>query len=331
MARELDLWGDLYRLCSEHDNPKVNGQTFSDAQVASVYLWSVAHDRPVCWACDAANWLEAGGVPAGLSPLPSQPTVSRRVRTDGVRGVLDRVWAQLAGMTALGACAAKLIDGLPLPVGPWSKDRRARRGWGARGLCRGYKLHVVWAWDGHFDGRDAHAAALPLRWDVRPMNDAECRVALQLVRGLPGDGYLIGDSQFDTNDLHDESAANGHLLLAPRKRPGRALGAGYQSPYRLLCLSLMEPGDFGRHVPRDLACALRKRVDRRFGNLTCRGGGLGSTTLPAWVRTPTRVRLWVMAKLLLNAAHVRVREREARDRRGAAGAGAAAGSGGVAA
>lgn len=311
MARELDLWGDLYRLCSRHDNPKANGQAFSDARIASVYLWAVAHDRPVVWACDEGNWLEAGGVPAGLSPLPSQPTMSRRLRTGGVREVLDRAWAELAGMTALGMCGAKLIDALPLPVGPWSKDTQARRGWGARGPCRGYKLHAVWG----ADGNGGQAAALPLAWDVRPMNHAECKVALELVAGLPGDGYLIGDSQHDTNDLHDEVASNGHLLLAPRKKPGTGVGGGYQSPYRLLCLSLLEPRDYERHpkhLAAQLASSLRKRIDRRFGNLTCRGGGLGSTSLPAWVRTPARVRLWVMAKLLLNAAHVRRRERDPR-------------------
>jgi hypothetical protein len=50
--------------------------------------------------------------------------------------------------------------------------------------------------------------------------------------------------------------------------------------------------------------ARRTGVERDFSGLACFGGGL--TTLPPWVRRIRRVRAWVMAKLLINAARIRL-------------------------
>jgi hypothetical protein len=44
----------------------------------------------------------------------------------------------------------------------------------------------------------------------------------------------------------------------------------------------------------------RNQIEREFGSLTSFGGGL--VCLPAWVRRLPRVRNWVHAKLLVNAA-----------------------------
>jgi hypothetical protein len=56
--------------------------------------------------------------------------------------------------------------------------------------------------------------------------------------------------------------------------------------------------DFGRALYR-----ARTALERSYGNATCFGGGLGP--LPAWVRGQERVRTWVWAKLLINAARIR--------------------------
>jgi hypothetical protein len=48
----------------------------------------------------------------------------------------------------------------------------------------------------------------------------------------------------------------------------------------------------------------RADIERDFSGLACFGGGL--TTLPPWVRRIWRVRAWVMAKLLINAARIRL-------------------------
>ena len=77
------LWGELYRLIVElgkhHD---YSGRRYSDACVALVYLWSVVHDRPRCWASDPLNW--GGRCP--WDALPSPSCLSRRLRTVPVLG-----------------------------------------------------------------------------------------------------------------------------------------------------------------------------------------------------------------------------------------------------
>lgn len=52
---------------------------------------------------------------------------------------------------------------------------------------------------------------------------------------------------------------------------------------------------FGKRMYR-----YRRQIERDFGNLTSFGGGL--ICLPPWVRRFTRVRNWVHAKFLINAA-----------------------------
>ena len=120
----------------------------------------------------------------------------------------------------------------------------------------------------------------------------------------------LADSNFDTNDLYDLTAAHNHRLIAPRKLTtrGGTLAHGYHSPHRRRCIEMLEPGAgrpcrFGRQL-----AAQRRQIERNFGNLVSFGGGL---TLPPFVRRLHRVRLWVHAKLLINAA--RIRRKRGRD------------------
>ena len=53
----------------------------------------------------------------------------------------------------------------------------------------------------------------------------------------------------------------------------------------------------------------RTDVEREFSGLSCFGGGMA--TLPPWVRRIWRVRAWVTAKLLINAARVRLNREKA--------------------
>src|SRR5438270_9811748 len=55
------------------DSPRL---TYRTAVIVRVHLWSVHHDRPMCWACDAQNW-DGRRRPAAL---PDQSTMSRRTR-----------------------------------------------------------------------------------------------------------------------------------------------------------------------------------------------------------------------------------------------------------
>ena len=282
---ERELWRKVYRLVGSLGRSRRRRRVrFGDRVIVLVALWAALHDRATNWACEAANW-------SRLRPrrLPSESTMSRRLRTPSVQALLDAAEARLRedppGGSLDGLAPAGLVkvaDGKPLPVGGHSKDPDARSGRGAGGMARGYKLYALWG-----DG------PLPCAWDVRPMNASEPAVAAELVRALPGAGYLPADAVYDVNPLYDAAAAAGHQLVAPRKRPGGGLGHRPHSPHRLRSIELLR-GEFGRALHR-----LRDRIERRFARLTNFAGGLAP--LPNWVRRLPRVRRWVQCKLILHA------------------------------
>jgi hypothetical protein len=164
-------------------------------------------------------------------------------------------------------------------------------------LSKGYKLHVTWGgW------------AVPDQWRVAPLSgNGEQAMARRMLRDLGGQGYVAADKGYDANRLFDRAGASGHQLVCPR-RYGRGKGLGHvrHSPHRLRSKDLVEPpeaGDgFGRRLLKD-----RGQVERDFGNLVSFGGGLNG--LPPWVRRHGRVRRWVWAKLLINAARIRIKRR----------------------
>jgi hypothetical protein len=253
---------------------------YGDDLIAAVYWWAVVHDRPVSWACDAAHW------PPDLAaqPLPSQPTMSRRLRCRSVELLMHSVEQTLVVLSAAAGYWVRLIDGKPLVIGGPSKDADARWGRACGGLAKGYKLHAVWGW-----------GPLPIAWMLAPLNMSERKAAVALVKDLPSEGYLVGDRQYDCEALYEAAAAAGYQLVAPRQRSGRALGHRRQSPHRLRSLALLGT-PFGQAL---LRC--RIRIEHCFAKLTSFVGGLGP--LPFWVRRFHRVRAWVQAKLLLNAVH----------------------------
>jgi hypothetical protein len=286
---ERELWLTMYRWVTAHAKTAARpaGVRYTDAAVAAVWLWAVLHDRATSWAADARNW------PRDLLTfeLPSQSTLSRRLRTAGFRAFLAGLHDALAGrhFAAAGALV-KVMDSKPLPVGAYSRAKDARWGRGARGQQRGYKLHALYG-----------AGPLPLAWEVAPMNASEQRVARRLLgRGLGdgrGGGYVLADRVYDVNDLYPLAAARGHQLLAPRKRPGGNVGERARDPGRLRAIDLLEgpcPA-FGRAL-----YAGRTAVERHFARL-CGGVG-GLQGLPPFVRRLGRVNRWVAGKLLIDAA-----------------------------
>jgi Transposase DDE domain len=275
---ERELWTLLYAVATKLDKPW-GAWKYSASDILVVYVWAVLHDRPMCWGVQKGNW------PEDLCPacLPSQSTLSRRMRNDAVRQLMTAVeetWLALLGASTMWVC---MIDGKPCGVSNVSKDRDARFGRGAGGLQNGYKFHAVWA-----DG------PLPLAWALTPMNVSEKQMARQLIPSLRGSGYLLGDPEYDCNDLYDLAHAADHQLLAPKRQKHRGIGHRRQSPYRLRSIALMKQ-KFGKGLYR-----YRRQIERQFGNLTSFGGGL--TCLPPWVRRFPRVRNWLNTKLLINAA-----------------------------
>jgi len=283
---EHQLWNEIVRLLDALDKPRPRrAQTFTDARIVQVWYWAVIHDRPVSWACQRGHW------PLHLRrrPLPCDGWMSRRLRTASVRALLAQLEQRVIAPTEPGVYW--MIDGKPLPIGGCSKDRQAGYGRAAGGKAKGYKLHALVNPHGQVAG-----------WRVAPMNTDERAMAARLIKAAPAvvQGYVVSDSNYDSNPLHAlcDARPQGRLQLVNRRRYGAAHGHGHrrQTPGRLRSKALLENPrpDFGNQLLAD-----RSQVERYFGGLVNWGGGL--TGLPAWVRTHRRVQRWVQAKLVLAA------------------------------
>jgi hypothetical protein len=270
---ERELWLQLYRIVVSLDSFAWRGR-YRASDIVLVFLWAVVHDRPTHWACQAQNW---------FTPpwhLPTQSTMSRRLRSSIVQQLLSAVEASLGG-NARGWWIYR-VDSKPLVVGSYSKDRDAKWGRAGAGYARGYKLHLVL-------GR----GLLPARWCIASMNEGDARVACRLIDTWGSGGYLVGDKQYDSNPLHTHAAARGYQVVAQQKRASKQLGHRPHHPARLRSLELVKT-PFGHAL-----LEFRKTIERHLGTLTCGAAGLGP--LPAWVRSTHRVHLWVQAKLIIHA------------------------------
>jgi hypothetical protein len=276
---ERELWIVLYGMATRLDRDWGRWK-FSKADIVTVYFWCVVHDRPMSWGVIKTNW------PEDLCPkcLPSQSTLSRRMRLHDCQQLMIEIETVWLGLIAATALSIRIIDAKPLPVSGVTKDADAAYGRGAGGMQKGYKLFAVWS-----------GGPLPIAWALAAMNKSEKTMARELIPSLPGGGYLLGDPEYDSNALFDLAHQAGYQLVTPKRQKHRGVGHRPQSPYRLRSIELMK-GAFGKNLYR-----FRRQIEREFGNLTNFGGGL--TCLPAWVRRFPRVRNWLHAKLLINAAH----------------------------
>jgi len=278
---ERELWPLLYhavkRVAEDFHQKYVSYQPWV---LVLIILWAALHDRPICWACNPKNWQTTH-----LKPLrwPHPSVLSRRAYKVGV-GLFWRALQQHLQQTAPAALLAYL-DGKPLPIGGFSTDADARWGRGAGGMAKGYKLHTLWS-----------NRPLPEAWEVTPLNEAETQVAEQLFQQAPGAGYVLADGNYDSSKLFDQAQQAGYQLVVPLPEANAGKGHHYQSPHRQRCIQMMQ-GTFGPDL-----YALRGQIERTYGNATSFGGGL--QPLPAWVRRLHRVRIWVWAKLLINAARI---------------------------
>ncbi len=261
------------------------------ALVVRVYLWAALFDRPISWACRAKNWKPS----TRPAELPDQSTMSRRTRREDFMAFLERVGARLNGKAVPGL--VKVVDGKPLELPNHSTDRDATWSRGVSRTSLGYKLHAV------FSGNP-----MPDAFAVTTLNTCEKRMAARMLKRVAGGGYLLGDAHFDASWLFDYCHHHGHQLVCPRAKPGTGTGHHYVSPHRRRAIDMLETpaavNPFGAGL-----YDTRTGIERDFSQLVCFGGGL--TTLPPWVRRIWRVRNWVMSKLLINAARIRINRRTA--------------------
>lgn len=263
-------------------------EAYGDDDIVKAWLWAVPHDRPTSWACDRRNW------PAyeRHRPRPSPSTMSRRLRGEPVRRLLEELETRALRPRGL-VSLVWAVDGKPLPIGGCAKDRQAGYGRAAAAKAKGYKLHAL-------VGSDETVAA----WRVAPMNKDEREMARRMLSRAGVKGYLPADSNYDSNPLHGLCGRKGDLQLVAPPRYGFRAGRGHrrQTPGRLRSIALLSNplSPFGRELHGD-----RGRIERYYGNLTNWGGGL--VGLPPWVRTHRRVRRWVQAKLILSALRRRIR------------------------
>jgi hypothetical protein len=273
---ERELWKVLYRLARKLDNPWGLWR-YSTADVLAVYFWAVVHDRPTVWATDPDHW------PNDLRPrwLPSQGTLSRRLRRASTVELMTRIEQLLVALLALVKHWVHRIDGKGLGVSKVSKDPDAGYGPGAGGQQKGYKLYAVWT-----------VGPMPIAWGLAPMNVSEKHMARGLIPTLPGEGYLLGDTAYDANYLYDLAEQSGFQLVAKKTSSRGKGGIGHrrQAPGRLRSIELLKT-PFGRALYNE-----RRAIECRFGTLTAFGAGLAP--LPAWVRRFNRVRNWVQLKII---------------------------------
>jgi hypothetical protein len=290
---ELELWSETSAAISAIAGSweRHSRDQHPTALIVRVYHWAALHDRPISWACKPKNWKSS----ARPAALPDQSTMSRRARRADFMQFLERVGERLNGKTK--PSLVKVIDGKPLELPNHSTDPNATWGRGVSRLSIGYKIHAV------FSGNPMPDAVAITTLDV-----CEKQMAARLIPRVKGFGYLLGDGHYDASWLFDFCHYHHHQLLCPRAKPGTGEGHHYISKHRRRAIAMLE-------VPKPVSTfgtdlyASRTNIERDFSQLACFGAGLSS--LPTWIRRIWRVRHWVMNKLLINAARIRINRRKA--------------------
>lgn len=263
---------------------------FSDELILSMYIWAVAHDRPLSWASQRQNY----GFFFRPRVLPSNSQFCRRVASPRLQSFLQHLHHATAGREGLGQL--NFFDGKPLGVGNYTRDPDAKVGWGAGRVDKGYKLHAVVTADRRIPS-----------WSVMPLSQHEMAVAGTMVEqapAVPPGSVFMADGNYDAAQLHKVVAhRGGRLFVKPRgfaKHPVTLRQMG-QARRELL--------DLWQRYPQQAEQAYHQRihVEGTFSNLTSFGGGLGP--LPSFVRRLSRVRRWVGVKILLY--HLRLSQRRA--------------------
>jgi hypothetical protein len=276
-----ELFERLYQITLKLWPRREKAVQYSGRLIVLMYLWTVIRGKPRGWVCDRRN------LPAALehAAIPSSSQFRRRLKTPPVQARLTELENHLRGSPEEKMLGCWLLDAKPLVVSPYSKDKSAQWGYAYDRKARGYKVFAM---------SDLHGRVVA--WQCRPMNEAEPTVARELLEQTDRPGYVLGDSIYDSGPLHELTARRDLQLIAPRKQPGGNIGKRARPPNRLHAIAMLETfnNTFGRSM-----YAQRTRIERVFSRMTSSRVGLDH--LPPFVRTPTRVQLWIQGKIILYA------------------------------
>ena len=282
---ERDLWKSIIAAIKALPPRSPRNSIYTNKQILAPIFWAALHDRPISWACKRSNW----PIQACRRKLPDQSTMSRRMRDPNL--VEDISWIIERVQRALPEHRLLLTDGKAYPVTDRTSDPEAITGWASGRYAKGYKLHVIID-EGH----------RLLGWRIEPMNRGETTICSELVGCIPAQRrkrIMVGDAGYSSNQLHAMSASRNVRLIAPRAKPGTGFGWRKHHRDRLSSASLTE--DRGGWMWPMLR-ARRVGVERYFSGLVT--SCVGADHLPSWVRGLRRTRLWIGAKLAINAARI---------------------------
>lgn len=278
------VWHLVYQTIKDVDRgmPRTGRKCrYPDTLIVAMYFWSVGHDRPLCWAADRANYCG----PFRPRRLPSRSQFCRRIKTPRCEALVREVQRCLGEIDE--ASGLFLMDGRPLPVGGYTQDGDAQRGYAFGRFARGYRLHALASQSGEIAA-----------FRVTSLNVSEHNVAFELITERAPQGIVLADGVYSSSKLYDHVLAHGALLFTPLPK-GAGGGHRPQSAIRQFAARLWQAD--GHLLYRE-----RVGIERIFSQQSSFGGGLAP--LPAWVRTLPRVRRWVTAKLAIYHARLRLRK-----------------------
>lgn len=250
---------------------------FTDQQILKMYLWSVGHDRPLCWACNRNHYATM----YRPKQLPSVSQFCRRLKMSRIQQMLEAVDNYFLRYKTSADVA--FFDGKPMVVSEYSKDPDAKIGYADGRMRRGYKLHGFVTRDGWIAGFAIHS-----------LNVGEPNTARSLVNAIIPGTLVLADGNYDSGPLYQAVADRRSMLLTRLRNKSRSEKQMKQMcPARQAAVILWE--DYAQVCEETMKT--RDEVERIFGALTCFGGGLAP--LPAWVRRLPRVRRWVTAKIII--------------------------------
>ena len=259
---------------------------YTDQQITKMYLWSVWHDRPLCWACVRSHYSRL----YRPRELPSVSQFCRRIKTARLQRILQAVNTYFVQRQPTAGVA--FLDGKPLVVSEYSKDPDARTGYADGKMRRGYKLHGFVTEHGLIAGFAIHS-----------LNVGEPNTARSLVDAMAPGTLVLADGNYDSGPLYQAIANRRSLLLTKLRSHARsARQMKTMCPARRAAVHLWE--DYPAICEQTMKT--RDEVERIFSALTCFGGGLAP--LPSWVRRLDRVRRWVTAKIIVYHARLFIRK-----------------------